>query len=174
MLIPHSRFRSWSSEISESKLRKELDTELGGKYTGVKSSRAELFGGSGNSSGRRGGSDGEDDEDEELDSQEDDDEDEDDDEEIFSGEDDDMDEDDDEELDDDDDEEEEEAESLPIPSLKKAPASTISKKKSGTSKSIEDDSRAMIQELKKASNAEVEKGRDVRKQLVSDLCVTII
>ena len=159
--------------MGESSLRKSIARkqapELGGRYAGVKSSRDELFGGKkaaldGSDDGSDEEDEGEDDEDEDADADEDaleDDEDLDEDEELAAlegeesgSEGEDPTEDEEEASEGEDDEEED------------APVAKSIAKRSGKS-SMEDDSRAMIQALKKASSADVEKGREVRRQLVS-------
>ena len=162
--------------MGESSLRKSIARkqapELGGRYAGVKSSRDELFGGK---KAALGGSD--EGSDEELEGDEDEDEDdlEDEDEDDLEDE---------EELDEDEElaglegeesgsegegptgDEEEATEGEGEEEEEDAPAVKVTSKRSGKS-SMEADSRAMIQALKKASFADVEKGREVRRQLVS-------
>lgn len=125
------------------------------KYAGKKGSRKGMFEGSGSES-----EDEEEDEDagmmddfEDLEGEEG---------SAFAGEgafDDEEDEDD---NDEEEDEEEEEEEEMPAPPPKKA-----SSKSSGKSRAKEQDEKAMLSQLKQAASADVEKGRDVKKQLVS-------
>lgn len=147
-----------------SQLRKNLDTEAGPRYAGTKSSRKELFG-NGDSLGQsddEGDVEGEsgDDDDEEEDDEGEEEEDED-----RAG----FDEDAEDSQDDEDDEEipsGEDEEDMPTSAHGKSRRSTATQ---NSNSHLDKDSRDMLQELKKASTADIEKGREVRKQLVSEL-----
>lgn len=76
----------------------------------------------------------------------------------FSGDDDDLSQDD-----------EEEEEEVAVPVSKKSSSSKKEKKSSSSSRTTttEQDEKAMLKQLTQAASADVEKGRDVKKQLVS-------
>lgn len=142
----------WSDR--ESKLRKKGEAVYDAKYTGRKGSRKDLY----------DVQDEEDSEDEEMDDFED-----------LEGEpsafppsdeDDDNDDDDDEE---DDVESEEEAVQIPTPKLKKSSRSSSTIKPRRTT--VEEDEKAMMNQMKLAASSEIEKGRDVKKQLVRHFVV---
>ena len=149
-----------------SQLRKNLDSEAGPRYAGTKSSRRELFG-NGDAAG-----DFNEDDDEEVDSEDDEDDDEEDDEAqdddeeedggAFGEYQEDSDEEDDEDEDVPSDEEDDEMSTGAKPNGKQKTVNGLSNNNSHLDK----ESRDMIQELKKASSADIEKGREVRKQLV--------
>lgn len=154
--------------MGESSLRKSIARkhapELGGRYAGVKSSRDELFGGKkaaldGSIDGSDEDLDGDDNDEDEDDLEEEEELDEDEEQAGLEGEEsgsegEDPTEDDEEASGGEDDDEED------------IPVAKATLKRSGKS-SMNDDSRAMIQALKKASSADVEKGGEVRRQLVS-------
>lgn len=133
--------------VGESQLRKNLDTELGGRYAGVKSSRSELYHQVNGEDASEGVSDDEED--------------------VPS--------DNDEELEDgsisDESVSNDDEESMPSDDAPDAQedvvASAKQSRKPARAVAVDEDSRQMIQELKKASSVEVDKGRAVRKQLVS-------
>ena len=140
---------------SESQLRKKLTSELGGKYGGVKASRKQLYGHmAGNirvndnegTSGAQRDEDGRYTEDESSFDEED---------EVFQNEDD----------------ENNDDHAMPRTSASESDTSYGEGTEPASTgkvayRTMEDDSRAMIQELKVASSADVEKGQDVKKQLV--------
>ncbi|GAA5900568.1 hypothetical protein JCM8208_000537 [Rhodotorula glutinis] len=154
-------------DVGPSKLRKRGEAVLDTKYDGKKGSRAALY----------GDDDGDDDDDDDDDELEDDEmsgdedlDDEDDDEmgefedlegEGGEGESDDDDDDDDEELDED--EEGEDASMAPPASTTRRSAPAPPTASANKAKSHDD--RAMVKQLKQAASADVEKGRDVKKQL---------
>lgn len=137
-----------------------MDTEAGPRYAGTKSSRKELYG---EPFGQVEASD----EDEEDDSTNDDDE-------EGEGRDDEPleEEDDDDEMSDDEDEDvDRSAENSSAASGSGHTKEAIDSYQeasgtNGVNSHLDKESRAMIQQLKKASSADIEKGRDVRKQLV--------
>lgn len=137
-----------------SQLRKTLATEAGPGYAGTKSSRKELYGEAfGQIEPSDDGSDGmPSDEDESDESNEDEEEDDD----LSDG---------DEEIPSDGDHSEEESSSKISGTRQRA--STNGHFGKDDNAHLDKESRAMLQELKKASSADIEKGRDVRKQLVS-------
>lgn len=145
--------RSDYLDVGQSQLRKNLDTDLGGRYAGVKSSRSELYSQTNGEQSASGSQDGtaEDGEDALSEDPEDD----------FSEGGSDSDEDGEQNGD-------EEDESIPSEAEEDEPAPTKTAARARQPKMVaaDEDSRQMIQELKKTSSVEVEKGRAVRKQLV--------
>lgn len=143
------------SNYRPSGLRKKGEAIVDAKYAGRKGSRKALYGDDDDEEDSEGEDDddemeGEDEEMDDLMAQLEGEGSEDDSEEAFDGQDD-------EEIS----EEEEEEDEAPAPAPKKKSISG-----SGSSKAKEQNEKAMLSQLKQAASADVEKGRDVKKQLV--------
>ncbi|KAM0750874.1 TRAUB-domain-containing protein [Meredithblackwellia eburnea MCA 4105] len=167
--------RSEYVDVGTSKLRRKGEASLDNKYDGKKSSRKALYDDDSESGAGSGDDDAQDEGDFEdleaiMNGGEEDFSDEDDDEEIEGNSDSDKDDDEEDEEGDSESasEDDEEEEAAPRSQIKKSAMSS----KGGKSTTSEQDEKAMVSQLKQAASADVEKGRDVKKQLA--FCDNII